>query len=391
MSAKDELAPYLNREHALVKHKLFERYFKRFIMIIGISRSKMAYIDAFAGPWLSSEEGYGDTSFGRAINAIETCSISLAKQHNKRPRFRCLLIEAEEPAFSELNEFAKKANKATATVEARNRRFEDCVEEITAWIKPGEKTFVLIDPKAYRGLISPRVLSPLLKNPDVEVLINYMWQFINLAIGHGRSNEKHDANLKDLFGSDYLDLSNLPPGEKETALIRKYKKRLVEESDTHGETRARAAAFPVEYANRDGTKYYLVYLTHNHRGLIAFGEASDEAIEDQKEIQIVVGQSKREAKTGVSDLFGGMSEPAITTEARESVWTEMLPTRGSSIVVNSELWADMLEKNDSLPRELQAGLKKLIDKNVVEVVGATTRRRKNFVNWKNSEVVRRIK
>jgi hypothetical protein len=86
-----------------------------------------------------------------------------------------------------------------------------------------------------------------------------------------------------------------------------------------------------------------------------------------------------------------MSEPAITTEARESVWTEMLPTRGSSIVVNSELWADMLEKNDSLPRELQAGLKKLIDKNVVEVVGATTRRRKNFVNWKNSEVVRRIK
>ena len=215
MSAKDELVPYLNREHALVKHKLFERYFKSFIMILGNSRSNMAYIDAFAGPWLSSEEGYGDTSFGRAINAIESCSVSLAQQQNKMLRFRCLLIEAEESAFSELNNFANKTNKPTATVEARNCKFEDCVEEISAWIKPGEKTFVLIDPKAYRGLISPRVLSPLLKNPDVEVLINYMWQFINLAIGHGRSNEKHDENLKDLYGSDYLYLSNLPPGEKE--------------------------------------------------------------------------------------------------------------------------------------------------------------------------------
>ena len=391
MSAKDELVPYLNREHALVKHKLFERYFKSFIMILGNSRSNMAYIDAFAGPWLSSEEGYGDTSFGRAINAIESCSVSLAQQQNKMLRFRCLLIEAEESAFSELNNFANKANKPTATVEARNCKFEDCVEEISAWIKPGEKTFVLIDPKAYRGLISPRVLSPLLKNPDVEVLINYMWQFINLAIGHGRSNEKHDENLKDLYGSDYLYLSNLPPGEKEKALIRQYKKRLVEESGTHGEIRARAAAFPVEYANREGTKYYLVYLTHNPRGLIAFGEASDKAIEDQKEIQLIVGQSKREAKTGVSDLFSGINESIIIITARENAWLERLPVPESSIVVNAEMWADMLEENDSLPCELQAGLKKLIEKNVVEVVGATARRKKNFVNWRNSETVRRIK
>ena len=218
-----------------------------------------------------------------------------------------------------------------------------------------------------------------------------MWQFINLAIGHGRSNEKHDENLKDLYGSDYLYLSNLPPGEKEKALIRQYKKRLVEESGTHGEIRARAAAFPVEYANRDGTKYYLVYLTHNPRGLIAFGEASDKAIEDQKEIQLIVGQSKREAKTGVSDLFSGINESIIIITARENAWLERLPVPESSIVVNAEMWADMLEENDSLPCELQAGLKKLIEKNVVEVVGATARRKKNFVNWRNSETVRRIK
>jgi three-Cys-motif partner protein len=359
MSPKEELHPYLNREHALVKHKLFERYFKRFIMILG-SRPNLAYIDAFAGPWLSSDDNYSDTSFGRAVSAIESCTQTLSEKQNKLPRFRSLLIEADESAFSELDAFARRSSKPTATIEAINRRFEDSVREISEWIRPGEKTFVLIDPKAYRGLISPAVLSPLLKNPNVELLINYMWQFINLAIGH-RGNEKHDSNLRDLYGSGYSQFSSLPPDEKEISLIREYRKRLIEESGMRGETRLRAASFPVQYADRIGTKYYLVYVTHSSRGLIAFSEASDEAIEDQKEVQFFVGQKKREEKTGMLDMFHEMHEPQVDLSPKEDPWLEILRTPNSSITVDQELWANMLERHECLPSQLQMGLKNLLD------------------------------
>jgi three-Cys-motif partner protein len=390
MKPKEELHPYLNREHALVKHMLFERYFKRFIMILG-SRPNLAYIDAFAGPWLSSDDDYLDTSFGRAINAIESCSVTLAQQHNKRPRFRSLLIEADQSAFSELNSFAQKSSKATATVEARNWKFEESISQISEWIRPGEKTFVLIDPKAYRGLISPSVLSPLLKNPNVELLINYMWQFINLAIGHSRINEKHDKNLKDLHGAGYSEFSSLPSGEKESSFIREYKKRLAEESGLDGENRLRTASFPIQYADKDGTKYYLVYATHNPRGLIAFSEASDEAIEDQKEVQFFVGQKKREERTGVADMFHEIHEPHADLTPREDAWLEALPSHNSVVIVDHEFWANMLERYNCLPSQLQTGLKNLMSRGLIEVVGATSRRKKNFVHWKKSETVRRLK
>lgn len=390
MSPKEELDPYLNREHALVKHKLFERYFKRFIMILGLKRQNLAYVDAFAGPWFSSDDSYSDTSFGRAISAIESCSITLATQHNKRVRFRSLLIEADVSAFSELRDFANRSTRQSSTIEALNRRFEESVQEISEWIRPGEKTFVLIDPKAYKGLISPAVLSPLLKNPDVELLINYMWQFINLAIGHV-NNEKHESNLTDLYGPGYSKFSALPAGEKEKALICEYRKRLVEESGIRGDARVRAASFPVQYADRCGTKYYLVYVTHNPSGLIAFSEASDEALEDQKEVQFFVGQKKREEKTGILDMFDELHGGIVDLPTREDVWIEALPSTGSCIVVDQTFWANMLERHECLPSQLQLGLKKLIDRKVVEVVGATTRRKKNFVNWKNSETVRRLK
>lgn len=391
MAKKGELEPYLDREHALVKHKLFESYLKRFIMIVGNKMPSLAYVDAFAGPWQSTDPNYLDTSFGRAIEAMEGCSVELAKINGKRPRLRSLLVEADEGAYAHLSAYARSASKATSTVEAWHERFEDCVPRIASWLKPGQKTFSLVDPKAYKNLISPKVLAPLLGNSDVELLINYMWQFINLAIGHADRNEKHHENMLDLYGENYRELAKLPPGEKERALVAEYCKRLKQEAARLGAKRLWVSAFPVEYAFRDGTKYYLVYVTHSSRGLVAFMEASDEALKEQASIKMYVGQQKREKLTGVSDLFSEIEPPVDSfVPHREHVWLELLPAADDEVVVDEDRWAGLLEHNSCLPSQLQQGLKRLIDRGVLEVVGATSRRTKNFVNWKKSETVRRL-
>jgi hypothetical protein len=166
--------------------------------------------------------------------------------------------------------------------------------------------------------------------------------------------------------------------------------RLIEESGLENDKRPRVAAFPVEYANRDGTKYYLVYGTHSSRGLIVFSEASEEALEDQNDIRYIVGQRKREELTGVVDMFGNSAESSVHLPPLEKPWLDLLPSRESFIRIDEHKWAELIETYDCLPSQLQKGLKNLLDKGIVEVEGATKRRTKNFVHWDKSEVVRRL-
>ena len=392
MSTKEELEPYMNREHALVKHKLFERYLKSFIMIIGRTRTNLSYIDAFAGPWKSAEPDFSDTSFGRSVDAIEGCSVRLARQTGRRPKFRSLFIESEDEAYQKLDAYANQISKPTATAEAWHAKFQDSVQLIADWIKPNEKAFVLIDPKAYNGLISPSVLAPLLKNPNVEVLINYMWHFITLAIGHTKTNQKHRENMIDLYGDDYEMLASLPIGEKERALVLEYAKRLQKVAGNSDEQRLLVGRFPVEYAFRNGTKYYMVYATHSPRGLVAFSEASEKSLKDQYEIKFIASQQRREQVSSMSDLFDGHVPERITKDdGLEQPWIELLPSPRSEATIDVTVWSKMLEDCDCLPSQLQKGLGGLIKQGLVEVVGASSRRTTNFVHWKNSEVVRRLK
>ena len=391
MVTKEEMEPYLDREHALVKHKLFECYLKRFVMILGRTHERLSYVDAFAGPWKSVCADYTDTSFGRAVNAIEGCSVTLAKETGRRPRFRSLLIEAKVSAFSDLSKYARSVNKSTSIVEAKNLRLQDSVKEISEWIDPKEKTFILIDPKAYKGLISPKVLAPLLKNYNVELLINYMWHFITLAIGRTKFNQKHEENMVDLFGEGYHKFTNLPPVQKEIALVREYAKRLREEANITGDNRVRVGMFPVEYAFRNGTKYYMVYVTHNPRGLIAFSEESEKCLNEQRQIKYITGQKRRECRTAVEDMFlEAIPEKWGPGEVLQSPWLKVLPNIGSEVVVDQNFWSNLIEDCAYLPKQLQNDLGSLVKNGVLEVVGATNKRRSIFVRWKDSEVVRRL-
>jgi hypothetical protein len=67
---------------------------------------------------------------------------------------------------------------------AVNEDFSNPTETVARWICNDEMTFVLIDPTGWKDVISPKVLAPILRKTSVEMLINVMWNFINLATGH---------------------------------------------------------------------------------------------------------------------------------------------------------------------------------------------------------------
>ena len=66
------LADYAGREQSYVKHVLLESYLEELVHKVASRYDHVAYVDGFAGPWLSANERFEDTSFGIALNALQS-------------------------------------------------------------------------------------------------------------------------------------------------------------------------------------------------------------------------------------------------------------------------------------------------------------------------------
>lgn len=68
-----DLANYLGREQAYVKHCLLEDYLPDWAYKVGSAWDSLVYVDGFAGPWQTTHADYADSSFGVAIKALHQC------------------------------------------------------------------------------------------------------------------------------------------------------------------------------------------------------------------------------------------------------------------------------------------------------------------------------
>src|SRR5258708_38142229 len=97
-------APYEDREQTAVKHQVLTRYLSAFAPIVGSWASDITYIDCLAGPWESADATLRDTSFARAVEGLRSTRVVLADR-GKFPRMRCLFLESDPAAFSQLKQY----------------------------------------------------------------------------------------------------------------------------------------------------------------------------------------------------------------------------------------------------------------------------------------------
>ena len=380
---------YDGREHADVKHFLLKSYLERYLLILGRTRQRMCYVDAFSGPWQSAAEDHADTSFGLARATAAGCSSTLAAA-DKYPKIRQLWLEADSEAYSRLSAFAAARSTNKISLETQPGRFEDNVAAIAQWIGDDD-AFVLIDPKGYKGLIEPDVLAPLLAMPRVEVLINYMWQFIDYA-ARQMNQPGNLENLKRLFGSDCADIERISHSEeREKRYIERYEQRLRDHGIVSGSRRSRVLSFPIHHVDRkDRAKYYLVYTTHSSKGLITFADSADTAADKQQQVHFATHHRRRAAKSGIEDMFGGGHEAKELAGELVEPWLTGMPLPGSELQVTEEVWATMIEENRCRPSELQNGLKALVKDGIIENVTAKGKRKTRYVHHESAELLRRL-
>lgn len=371
---------YHGREQAFVKHHLLETYLLRLFMIIGQHQKNIRYVDCFSGPWQEGSDDLQDTSIGISLKIIQKCRERL-KQMGRDVTFHALFIEKDKNSFQKLQSYLAGVPPREVSTKALPGDFFDLRGAILEWCGQNDFTFFFIDPTGWKEIVEIPTLAPLLRRPNSEFLINFMYDFLLRT----HNQELHQEDMLAIFG-EIPDTDGLTPEEREERLVSLYLKHLKEILPARG-GRPRAVTVPVLKPTIDRTLYHLVYLTRHPKGITVFMEASEKLDLVQRQTREQAKQNKREARTHQMELF--QSADGVHKEKRDvavevkSYWLNRLTNSARQFGI--EELADMLEETGWFESDLQAAFGELEREEKVKNLETTGKRRTKFVHFTENQ------
>ncbi len=170
--------PYLDREQTRAKHFILKSYLQALAFKV-LTFSDITYIDGFSGPWQSKTENFSDSSFMIAISVLMDAQKQIAARGDGRRRIKCFFSENDPGAYVQLESAVAEYHQPRDGFEIKTYegKFEDAVSEIQSFIGTSFP-LIFIDPTGWRGYPFDKI-KPLFARPKCEVLINFMYDFIN--------------------------------------------------------------------------------------------------------------------------------------------------------------------------------------------------------------------
>jgi three-Cys-motif partner protein len=367
---------YHGREQTFVKHRLLEAYLQRLFMIIGLYQKSIRYVDCFSGPWQEGSSELRDTSIGISLKIIRKSREGL-KEMGKDVAFHALFIEKDKIAFKKLQNHLASFQQAGIATSAFPGDFFELRDLILDWCGSNDFTFFFVDPKGWKNVVEIPTLTPLLRRPNSEFLINFMYDFLLRT----HTQESFREDMQAIFG-ELPDTEGLTPEGKEEYLISLYRKRLKEIPPSWG-SKPRAVSVPVLYPTIDRTLYHLVYLTRHPKGITVFMQASDQLDLIQGRTRAQAKQEDRETRSGQLELFRASRSVHKQKRADLTQVKPYLLNRLSSIPRRfgiAEL-ADMIEETGWFESDFQIAFHELEREGRVKNLDATRKRRTKFIHF----------
>jgi three-Cys-motif partner protein len=334
---------YSGREQTKAKHFILKRYLQALAFKV-LRFADVAYVDGFSGPWETQAEGFADSSFMIAIDVLKDAQRQIETQIGRRPRVRCFFSENSPEAFAQLAEAVRPFHKPDENFEIKSHfgSFEDAVPEIQAFV---ERSFplIFIDPTGWTGYPFDGI-RPLFAQSKCEVLINFMYDFVNRAAS--MRDPKTIASLAPILGGpdweQRLD-TNLPRGRAVEKLFR----------DTLREVGGFdfVVSTKIDRPTTDRPHFFVVYGTKSRDGLKAFREIEYVALRAHASDRADAKERKREDKLGSSDLFAGLDADVQESTIDEVVEEQkVLAAEGLAVLLHavgqmtfSRVWMKLLE------------------------------------------------
>jgi three-Cys-motif partner protein len=169
---------YSGREQTKAKHCILKRYLQALAFKV-LTFSDITYVDGFSGPWETKTENFSDSSFMIAIAVLLDAQKLIFDRIGIRRRIRCFFSESNPKSFAMLEQAVADFHKPEDGFEIKTYcgKFEDAVDEIHMFIGTSFP-LIFIDPTGWTGYPFDKI-KPLFLRPKSEVLINFMYEFVN--------------------------------------------------------------------------------------------------------------------------------------------------------------------------------------------------------------------
>lgn len=289
--------PYFGREQTKAKHFILKGYLQALAFKV-LTFSDITYVDGFSGPWETKTEDFSDSSFMIAISVLQDAQRKILEREGNRRRIRCFFAERDADAFSKLKAAVKPFHKPNEgfEVEAYFGEFEDAVSAIQRFIG-ASFPLIFIDPTGWTGFSFGKI-KPLFDRSKCEVLVNFMYDFVNRFASSG--DESIIASLDPILGGpgwrDRLD-PNLSRGLAVEKLFR--------ESLKSAGNFDFVISTKIDKTSAERPHFFIAYGTKSSEGLKAFRKIEYDALREHEKNRANAKEKIREKRSNIPDLFPG--------------------------------------------------------------------------------------
>jgi three-Cys-motif partner protein len=302
---------YKGKEQTYLKHFFLEKYLETVGFHIGYAQSEFVYVDCFSGPWRHEHEDLVDTSIRISLDKLDYVrNVLMARQ--KYPTIRAIFIEKDPIAFAALQQALGQYQCGVKTIPLPGT-FEDNILRI---LKEVGKAFAFcfVDPTGWTGLAMDR-LQPLLRHQPGEVVINFMYDFINRFLNS--QDPAIEASLDRFFGTNaWRNLRNRP--DREAAIINFYAERV----RTTGNF-TYVASTKILKPLQQRAYFHLIYATRSPKGIEKFREVEKRLVTEQEQVRETAQREHREQRTGQEELsFGDPATLSLAVQNEREVQRE---------------------------------------------------------------------
>lgn len=297
---------YVGREQAYAKHCILQGYLQKLTFKVGWDGVNLNYIDGFAGPWQSKTSDFADTSPHVALRVLRATRDELANRGRPQTTVRAMFVEKTQGAVALRESLAPHADVESFVLQDE---FENVIPDAVRFATVGKRPFLFafIDPCGWIGY-GMTAITPLLRVPRGEVLVNFMLNSINEWIDSPRRDTAR--TFEDLFGSTDFGTTwkGLNGLDRQEAIVAKYCERLKQAGGfTH------VVSTIVLRAREDRAQYNLVYATRSDEGLRTFREIESKTLPKQQAMRASALAAKRKQRSGGQGEFAFGAEALATS------------------------------------------------------------------------------
>ncbi|MDI4238842.1 three-Cys-motif partner protein TcmP [Bradyrhizobium sp. Arg237L] len=289
--------PYFGREQTRAKHFILKSYLQALAFKV-LTFSDLTYVDGFSGPWESKTENFRDSSFMIAIDVLRDAQQQILHRTGIRRRIGCFFSEKDSDAYAQLEQAVAEFHQPQECFEIKTYegKFEDAVLDIRSFARTSFP-IIFIDPTGWTGYPFHKI-KPLFSPPRCEVLINFMYDFIN-RFAYSADTEIINSMAPILGGQNWPDRldPDLPRGLAVEKLFRETLK-------ASGDFKF-VVSTKIDKATAERPHFFIVYGTKSADGLKVFRQTEYDALRKHAKNRANAMEKQREQRLNVADLFAG--------------------------------------------------------------------------------------